>query len=266
MYKNYKGKIQMKYYLVGGIILAVFVIVVLVVITIVYSRSNIIDGPGTVNCYFQISQDKAKEMMARNDGHIIIDVRRQDEYDSGHIPGAILLPNEDIGTEKPAELPDFKQIILVYCRSGRRSKEASQKLFEMGYMNVYEFGGIIDWTGDIVKNVDIVFKNQGIDANIWILPETKENKSTTFWGKPTVSESKPGNIGEFTVYKEVNTEATIFRAIDNDNMYYEANGIILENGYTVIFKSGDSIKTFTVETISSDGQTVNVYPVFAAKL
>ena len=100
--------------------------------------------------YHQISQEEAKQMMARDDGHIIADVRRQDEYDAGHIPGAILIPNESIGTEQPEQLPDKNQIILIYCRSGRRSKEAAQKLANMGYTNLYEFGGIIDWTGEIV--------------------------------------------------------------------------------------------------------------------
>jgi rhodanese-related sulfurtransferase len=90
-------------------------------------------------------------MMQQNDGHIIVDVRRQDEYDSGHIPDAILIPNESIDKEQPKELPDLDQIILIYCRSGRRSKEASQKLADMGYTNTYEFGGIIDWTGEVVK-------------------------------------------------------------------------------------------------------------------
>lgn len=101
--------------------------------------------------YKQISQDEAKEMMARDDGHIIVDVRRQDEYDAGHIPGAILIPNESIDKERPKELPDLDQIILVYCRSGRRSKEASEKLAKMGYTNIYEFGGIITWPGETTK-------------------------------------------------------------------------------------------------------------------
>ena len=102
--------------------------------------------------YTQITQEEAKVMMDKNDGHIIIDVRRQDEYDAGHIPGAVLIPNESIIDKQPAELPDLDQIILVYCRSGRRSKEAAQKLADMGYTNVYEFGGIIDWTGATVMN------------------------------------------------------------------------------------------------------------------
>ena len=100
--------------------------------------------------YEQIDQETAKQMMEKDDDHILLDVRRQDEYDEGHIPGAILIPNETITSEKPDELPDPDQIILIYCRSGRRSKEAAQKLADMGYTNIYEFGGIIDWTGDVV--------------------------------------------------------------------------------------------------------------------
>ena len=101
--------------------------------------------------YKQISQKEAVQMMAKDDGHIIVDVRRQDEYDAGHIPGAILIPNESIVSERPKELPDLDQIILIYCRSGRRSKEASEKLAKMGYTNIYEFGGIITWPGETVK-------------------------------------------------------------------------------------------------------------------
>ena len=114
------------------------------------SGGQVMDGDGMINSYTQISQEQAKEMMARENGHIIVDVRRQDEYDAGHIPGAILIPNESIGTERPEELPNLDQIILIYCRSGNRSKQAAQKLFDMGYTHIYEFGGIIDWTGEIV--------------------------------------------------------------------------------------------------------------------
>ena len=108
------------------------------------------DEDNAEQSYAQITQDEAKEMMAKDDGHVIVDVRSQDEYDAGHIPGAILIPNESIGTEQPKELPDLDQIILVYCRSGNRSKQASQKLADMGYTYVDEFGGINDWTGEIV--------------------------------------------------------------------------------------------------------------------
>ena len=100
----------------------------------------------------QIDQETAKLMMDLDDGHVIVDVRRQDEYDSGHISGAICIPNESITDTQPEELPDLDQVILVYCRTGRRSKEASQKLYDIGYKNVFEFGGIVDWTGDVVTD------------------------------------------------------------------------------------------------------------------
>lgn len=115
-------------------------------------KGQIMDGDGMVNSYKQITQEKAKEMMKYDDGHLIVDVRRPDEYAEGHIPGAINVPNEEIVNVPPAALPDMKQILLIYCRSGRRSKEAAQKLFDMGYRNVYEFGGIIDWTGETVAD------------------------------------------------------------------------------------------------------------------
>lgn len=116
------------------------------------AQSEVQTTTASAAAYQQITQEKAKEMMQAEDGHIIVDVRRQDEYDSGHIPGAILIPNESIGTEKPKELPDLDQVILIYCRSGRRSKEASQKLADMGYTHIFEFGGIIDWTGEVVTS------------------------------------------------------------------------------------------------------------------
>ena len=112
-------------------------------------KGQVMDGPGMVNSYKQISQEEAAKMMEQDDGHVIVDVRRQDEYDAGHIPGAILIPNESIGDSQPEELPDKNQIILIYCRSGNRSKQAAQKLVDMGYVNIYEFGGINTWTGEV---------------------------------------------------------------------------------------------------------------------
>ena len=106
---------------------------------------------GSVNSYRQISMDEAVEMMRDEKNYIILDVRRPDEYAEGHIPGAINVPNEEIGTAEIAELPDKSQLILVYCRSGRRSKEASEKLVKLGYTNIVEFGGILDWKGKIEK-------------------------------------------------------------------------------------------------------------------
>ena len=81
---------------------------------------------------------------------MILDVRRVDEFAAGHIPGAINIPNESIGTDEIPELPNKDQLILVYCRSGNRSKQASKKLVDLGYTNIVEFGGIIDWPGETV--------------------------------------------------------------------------------------------------------------------
>ena len=101
--------------------------------------------------YRQISMDAAVTMMQEENGYIILDVRTKEEFADGHIPEAVNIPNEEVGTEEISELPDKDQLILVYCRSGNRSKQASQKLADLGYTNVVEFGGIRDWTGEIVK-------------------------------------------------------------------------------------------------------------------
>ena len=100
--------------------------------------------------YNRISQDEAMQMMQEQTDFLIVDVRRPDEFAGGHIAGAINVPNEEIGSEMPEALPDKDQLLLVYCRSGNRSKEASQKLAGMGYTNVYEFGGIKTWEGETV--------------------------------------------------------------------------------------------------------------------
>ena len=107
-------------------------------------------GGDVAGSYQQIDQETAKQMMALDDGHVVVDVRRQEEYAAGHIPGSILIPNESIGCDPPEALPDLNQIILIYCRSGNRSKQAAEKLAGMGYKNIYEFGGINTWTGEIV--------------------------------------------------------------------------------------------------------------------
>ena len=101
--------------------------------------------------YEQISGAEAKALMDSESGYVIIDARTQEEYDQGHIPGAILIPEYEIADRAEKELPDKDQLILVYCRSGRRSKIAAEELVKLGYTNVKEFGGIIDWEYDIVK-------------------------------------------------------------------------------------------------------------------
>jgi rhodanese-related sulfurtransferase len=99
--------------------------------------------------YEQITAEEAKAMMDRGEADIILDVRTTDEFETGHIEGAVLLPDYEIAERAETVLPNKDAVILVYCRSGRRSKEASAILAELGYTNVKEFGGIIDWPYDI---------------------------------------------------------------------------------------------------------------------
>ena len=94
--------------------------------------------------YHKISAEEAHEMMASQEV-VVVDVRTRGEYDGGHIENAVLVPNESIGSEMPEEP------LLIYCRSGRRSKDAAQKLLALGYQSAYDFGGVIDWPYELVK-------------------------------------------------------------------------------------------------------------------
>ncbi|MDD2973062.1 MAG: rhodanese-like domain-containing protein [Lachnospiraceae bacterium] len=103
------------------------------------------------NTYQQITQEQAKEIMDTQEGFILLDVRTQQEYDMGYIPGAICIPNEEIDENVTEQLPDKDQLILVYCRSGNRSKQAAEKLAKLGYTNVQEFGGINTWAYRVTR-------------------------------------------------------------------------------------------------------------------
>ena len=102
-------------------------------------------GAQMENGYIEITAKEAKEIMDTQEGYVILDVREQEEFDAGHIPGAILIPYTQIAEKAEGILTDKGQLILVYCRSGRRSKIAAEALAELGYTNVKEFGGILDW-------------------------------------------------------------------------------------------------------------------------
>lgn len=96
-----------------------------------------------------ITAEEAKEIMGSEEDYVILNVHTQEEYDQGHIPGAVLIPNTEIEARAEEELPDKGQLILVYCRSGNRSKKAAEILVELGYTNIKEFGGIIDWPYEV---------------------------------------------------------------------------------------------------------------------
>lgn len=109
-------------------------------------RSDV-DTPN--NTYEKITMSEGLARMESDENYILLDVRRVDEFEAGHIPGAVNLPNEEIGTEEIPSLPDKAQTIYIYCRSGNRSKQAADKLLALGYTNLIEFGGIIDYTGEL---------------------------------------------------------------------------------------------------------------------
>ena len=118
-------------------------------IMLVFSGCENKDTDMKNNTYEKISMSEGIERMAADEDFILLDVRRADEFAAGHIPGAVNLPNEKIGTEEIASLPDKNQTIYIYCRSGNRSKQAADKLLALGYMNLIEFGGIIDYAGEL---------------------------------------------------------------------------------------------------------------------
>ena len=113
--------------------------------------SIIVADKGEKAMYEQITPEEAKKIMDSGEEHIILDTREQDEYDEGHIEGAIIIPYTEIENKAEEMLPDKDAQILVYCRSGRRSKIAAESLSKLGYTNVKEFGGIIDWKYEVVK-------------------------------------------------------------------------------------------------------------------
>ena len=107
------------------------------------------DASAPSNTYERVSMSEGLARMESDEHYILLDVRRADEFESGHIPGAINLPNEEIGTEEIHALPDKSKTIYVYCRSGNRSRQAADKLLALGYTNIIEFGGILDYTGEL---------------------------------------------------------------------------------------------------------------------
>jgi uncharacterized membrane protein YsdA (DUF1294 family) len=137
---TFRHKTQKKYYTITVPLLLILQIAAAVILLSGCSSAS----------YTQISQDEAMKMMQEQSDCLIVDVRRPDEFAEGHIAGAVNVPNETIEDEAPEALPDKEQTLLIYCRSGNRSKEASQKLADMGYTKVYEFGGINNWEGEIV--------------------------------------------------------------------------------------------------------------------
>lgn len=127
---------------------------IIILFLAVLQLSGCVSEGGEADTYRQVTMDEAVSIMQEENDYVILDVRRPDEFAEKHIPGAVNIPNETIGTAEISALPDKDQLILVYCRSGNRSKQASEKLVALGYTNVAEFGGIIDWTGETATGTE----------------------------------------------------------------------------------------------------------------
>jgi len=129
----------------------IMMMVIIVFVLVGCNRENIHLPDQRGEGYRQISMDEAISMFAEEKDYIILDVRTPEEFSERHILNAINVPNETIGVTEVPELPDKEQMIFVYCRSGNRSKQAAKKLVALGYTNIFEFGGINDWTGETVS-------------------------------------------------------------------------------------------------------------------
>jgi len=131
------------------VIIVLIAIAIILIIFVLIGKNKLQNAQQSEYPFETISMDEAKEIFETPGDYIILDVRRPDEYGAGHIPGAINYANENLVTERPEVLPDLDQRIYVYCRTGRRSKIAAATLVDMGYTNICEIGGIVDWTGEI---------------------------------------------------------------------------------------------------------------------
>ena len=130
------------------LIIIILTIIIIGVVCIMNKKEKIIENEVIIK---HVSMNDIVQIMEENENYIILDVRTQAEYNQGHIPNAICIPNETIDENVVNKLPDKNQMILVYCRSGNRSRQAAEKLKKLGYTNLIEFGGIIDWKGKIER-------------------------------------------------------------------------------------------------------------------
>ena len=227
------------------------------------------EAPLEVDGYRQINQTTAQKMMEENEGYIILDVRTEEEYNDGHIPDAVLLPNESIGETDDIELlPDKDQLIFVYCRSGRRSKEASKKLADLGYTNVYEFGGIIDWAGPTVKektsDMKLTIGNEEVavdwedNESVNALKEMTEEGAVTIQLSMYGGNEQVGSIGTTLPSDDKNTTTNA-----GDIVLYNSSNIVIFYGsntwdYTRLGKVTDKTADEMTELLSNGDVTITL--------
>lgn len=199
-----------------------------------------------VDGYMQINQTKAQKMMDEADDYIILDVRTAEEFADGHIPDAVNIPNESIGEEDNiSQLPNKDQLIFVYCRSGRRSKEASKKLAALGYTNVYEFGGIIDWAGPTVKeesedSKEMKFKIGDTEVEV----QWEDNESVSALKDMVESEPLVIQLSMYGGNEQVGSIGSTLPSSDTNNTT-EAGDIVLYNSSNIVIFYGSNTWDYT---------------------
>jgi rhodanese-related sulfurtransferase len=199
--------------------------------------------------YQQISQDEAMQMMEDESGYIIVDVRRPDEFNEGHIPGAINIPNEEITDKMPPALPDKDQMLLIYCRRGNRSKEAAQKLADMGYTNVYEFGGIETWTGDVVTeeqeaDVAVTYDIQLKIGDTPVSVTWEKNDAVDALAKMTAGDWHEYQLSMYGGFEQVGSLGSSLPASDKQTTT-EAGDIVLYSGDQIVVFYGSNSWAYT---------------------
>ena len=148
--------------------LAVLLLSTIILLSVIAGCTDAFEYSPDTASYTSFSMEEGSKMMEENDGNLLIDVRTIEEFNEGHIPDAINIPLDSIGSDVSELLPDKTQILLIYCRSGNRSRQAAEKLSALGYSNIYEIGGIIDWKGDIVIEDLFQYEHSEIDCNLTI--------------------------------------------------------------------------------------------------
>jgi len=199
--------------------------------------------------YKQISQDEAMRMMQEESGYLIVDVRRADEFSEGHIPGAINVPNETIADEAGTALPDKDQMLLIYCRSGNRSREASQKLADLGYTNVYEFGGISTWEGDIVTEeqenmVKVTYDMQMKIGDTPVDVTWEKNDAVDALAALTAGDWHDYHLSMYGGFEQVGPLGSILPANDVQTTT-EAGDIVLYSGDQIVVFYGSNSWAYT---------------------
>ena len=199
--------------------------------------------------YSQISQEEAVKMMGEETGYLIVDVRRPDEFAEGHIPDAINVPNEEITDEMPEALSDKDQKLFLYCRTGRRSKEAASKLAGMGYTNVYEFGGINDWKGKVVTEeqenlVKVTYDMKMKIGDTEVSVDWEKNDAVDTLAKLTAGEWYEIDMSIYGGFEQVGAIGTQLPANDSQTTT-EPGDIVLYSGNQIVVFYGSNSWAYT---------------------